>query len=83
MFVKAGNIIVAKQYLPRGRLLSPGDQIHRGGLAGAIRSNQAAQGLFDDLDAKIVDDRNSVEALAEMFDLEKAHRSIPYSPGCG
>ena len=49
--------------------------------AGAIRSNQAAQGLFDDLDAEIIDDRNGVEALAEMFDLEKAHRSIPYSPG--
>jgi len=39
--------------------------------------------LFDDLGAEIIDDRDGVEALAEMFDLEKAHRSVPYSPGCG
>jgi hypothetical protein len=39
--------------------------------------------LLDDLDTEIVYDRSGVEALGEMFDLEKAHRSVPYSPGCG
>jgi hypothetical protein len=83
MLVEAGNIVVAKRDLPGGGLLAPRDQIHRGGFAGAVRSNQAAQRLFDDLDTEIVDDGNGVETLAEMLDLEKAHRSVPYSPGCG
>ncbi len=77
VLVEAGNIIVAKQDFPRGRLLASRDQIHRRGFAGAVRPDQAAQGLFDDLDAEIIDDGNGVETLAEIFDLEKAHRPIP------
>ena len=40
MFIKTGNIIVTKHDLPGGRLLSARDEIHRRGLAGAIRSDQ-------------------------------------------
>src|SRR5256885_1184232 len=80
----AAKCLAIEQHGSVIRLHHPANQIEEGGLAGAVRADQAdnAAGLQRQID--VSRHHNAVEALAEILDFKDAgHQRISPTFGCG
>src|SRR5262249_51054841 len=66
-----------ERHRPRVRRVEPGDDVERGGLAGAVRADQPRDLPALDVERDAVESDDATEAKGDVLDSEQRHRDNP------